>query len=73
MNEWISVEDRLPGRHEKFLGYKDNGSTEVVLWWTQEAIDGNPYIFQNRKEPYFGDICVGNVTHWMSLPEPPKE
>lgn len=66
---WISVKDRLPDAHdEKYLCHYRYGKgniyfTSVLDWY---GTDGKPH-FQ-----YEG--CNGmKVTHWMPLPEPPKE
>jgi hypothetical protein len=63
--KWISVEDRLP----------PDGQT-VLIW-------SAGYIYQGWYEKtslicgdfYDKDTCliIENVTHWMPLPEPPKE
>lgn len=65
MNDWISVNDKLPENirsvlvwdsvdNDVFTGYycKYNG-------WTVDGFYDVEYHF--------------NVTHWMPLPEPPKE
>ena len=62
--DWISVLDRLPEKYH------------AVLIWCPEykniycaCIDDNGWSF-------FGGGCPAihdNVTHWMPLPEPPKE
>ena len=58
--EWISVEERLPEQYGPFLIADDKGNMEVATWTKQ-----------------FGWFSGGNrvkrVTHWMPLPEPPKE
>lgn len=61
--EWISVKDRLPDRKE-----------DVYLCCIDSlAFPGTQYI---RILKFYGDGTWGhggNVTHWMPLPEPPKE
>ena len=65
VQEWISVEDRLPEDSGYYLVvYRDkyNGSISIALdnyvkcgageWWASEF--------------------THNITHWMPLPEPPK-
>lgn len=56
---WISVAERLPEKQAKFLIADDKGNMEIALWTKQ-----------------FGWFSGGNrvkkVTHWMTLPEPPK-
>ena len=57
---WVSVEDRLPEEKRRFIVRCERVGTSVgwILW-------GN----------WMTDIGpdAGNVTHWMPLPEPPKE
>lgn len=58
MNEWISVKDRLPETYGKYL----------------VACRGNN-IPQIRYYDGVWDVwnCVAEVTHWMPLPELPKD
>ena len=63
---WIPVTERLPERDVQVLGwYKDNPFSqyrpEVVAW------NGNGWVF------VYAHRYVTDVTHWMTLPEPPKE
>lgn len=62
-NRWIKVEDRLPEPGVNVLalhrGY--DKSTIKIEWLT---FSGGAWIF---------DKAYGRVTHWMPLPEPPKE
>ena len=63
---WIPVAERLPERDVQVLGwYKDNPFSqyrpEVVAW------NGNGWVF------VYAHRYVTDVTHWMTLPEPPKE
>ena len=72
MMEWISVEDRLPLESNHYLllhNYQGKTSHGVGMWWSQKALDENKWI--EDKEPHFGTINAGRVTHWMPLPEPP--
>ena len=64
--DWISVKDRLPEKNKSVIGwYKDNPFSkfcpEVVSW------NGKGWVF------VYGRRYVTAVTHWMPLPEPPKE
>ena len=58
MSEWISVEDRLPETGER------------VLIWKRQALEAVRYA--DKKFNRFGR-SIDNATHWMPLPEPPKE
>lgn len=65
--DWIRVEDRLPdiGKDILFV-LKTNFGTKIV----GEGARRKDYWIQ-----YGWDLKVSNadVTHWMPLPEPPKE
>ena len=67
MSEWISVKDRLPEKDDTYLVYivannvpKDKGIT--TLRYTNLS-----------KRFIYEDVYLFTVTHWMPLPEPPKE
>ena len=71
---WISVKDRLPAQQGKYLVNVIQyccGKFDITWFdgkvWT--APDGEEYTdnFSNN------DNRIGKVTHWMPLPEPPKE
>lgn len=55
--EWISVNDRLPEIGKPVLGFE--GDNRMTVW----------VINSHEEYPLFSEY----VTHWMSLPEPPKE
>lgn len=60
MADWISVKDRLPETKPfKCLCYSAKHNTYTVGTYTDWG-----WMF-----PYF----CGEMTHWMPLPEPPKE
>lgn len=64
MNDWISVKDRLPVAKEMVLTYEsafDSISMAFMLPDTGEFINVGDY------------YALDAVTHWMPLPEPPKE
>lgn len=73
-NRWISVKDRLPDRSEYYLCYVDSPQSfccvRAILPYASKyklfnAFDG---VSANDAKKY-----AINVTHWMPLPEPPKE
>lgn len=74
MSEWISVKDRLPESGVPvlvtFVGYTDNKlhSDGVARW----EPDLNGYNGGWEWTLDFSDATV-EITHWMPLPEPPKE
>ena len=68
--EWISVKDRLPE------------TTKIVDIYSGERITGCQYHDYPKEEGNYKhfhclrgryDIKVEDVTHWMPLPEPPKD
>ncbi len=54
---WISVKDRLPEKYGHYLVIRDNGFMSVDTW--------------TRHSHWGKAVC--KITHWMPLPEPPKE
>jgi hypothetical protein len=65
-NQWVSVEDRLPDTFQKVLAL----TTDYDLDPSHTLV-----IFNGIKTGFLG---VGgrkdkDVTHWMPLPDPPKE
>lgn len=62
--EWIPVTERLPDHYTDVIVFSRQGDSTAV---------GLAYRMRNRWYcPY--DVYVGEyVTHWMPLPEPPKE
>ena len=64
--QWIPVTERIPERDIQVIGwYKDNPFSQyrlgVVAW------NGQGWVF------VYAHRYVTDVTHWMTLPEPPKE
>lgn len=63
---WIPVTERLPEKDIEVVGwYKDNPFSPfrygIVSW------NGHGWVFT------YAQRYVDDVTHWMPLPEPPKE
>lgn len=56
-SEWVSVKDKLPEQY-----------TDVIVFIKGDTIAVD-YVDENSDFYYYGEY----VTHWMSLPEPPKE
>ncbi len=60
-NEWVSVEERLPEDYQRVLCLFESGTMEVSF---RASVKG--FCYEGFKQ-------TGKVTHWMPLPEPPKE
>ena len=65
MNEWISVEDRLPERDEGVIVAYENATVGRMVWFAAYyAAEG--YWRMNTGTKI-------NPSHWMPFPEPPSE
>lgn len=56
--EWIKVEDQLPIKYG-FIIISNGIQTSISIWDNGFEFVGLPYL--------------GQITHWMDLPESPKE
>lgn len=75
-SEWISVEERLPEPNEECLVSARVGDRvvidlgEIVQYWNGRTNEyGFMWMITNDWDE--GEGC--EITHWMPLPEPPKE
>lgn len=82
---WIPVTEQLP-EDDKRLLFIDDGMLcfTTVLTCTDNGIISmknrlivrpteNEYLDENVTDGWIWSIHSGNITHWMPLPEPPKE
>ena len=65
-NRWIPCSERIPETGKEVLACV-NGEVEKFSVTAYQDKDGD-WI-----SDYYGDVIDGEVTHWMHLPEPPKE
>ena len=84
VQEWISVDDRLPEDDEKIESYYDGRmSCKTVLVYTKYGIiipknrlivrtTGNKYLDDQVTDGWIWAGGTEEVTHWMPLPQPPK-
>ena len=77
---WIPVEERLPEKSGQYLTYETWGYGCAIdtSYWTNSYRDKNEVEMYGRALWYrydseYGDYEVNRITHWMPLPEPPKE
>lgn len=69
--QWISVKDRLPGEGEDVIACgKTWMRDECVREVSYMTIGGMPSFSYDSMD---GGEDLEDVTHWMPLPEPPKE
>ena len=64
--KWIPVTERLPDAGERVLCYCRANIYEVMKMRTDGAWVHNDKVYDSA-------YMSGFVTHWMPLPEPPKE
>ncbi len=66
-NGWISVKDRLPDDKERYLICTEDGRIDIAYY---QPI-GDKF---SDYEPFWQGSCrfTTSVTHWRTLPEPPK-
>ncbi|ENZ0027444.1 ead/Ea22-like family protein [Escherichia coli] len=64
---WISCSDRMPEDTKMLLAFSQ-GEIVAAYWnWVVNPIDYKKY----RAFTYLSGNILGDVTHWMPLPEPP--
>ncbi len=78
--EWISVKDRLPNNNELVIAYgKKETDSEKDVWlvtFYKEVIEKCGDHKKNISDQYWektNGYDVDEVTHWMPLPQPPKD
>ena len=65
-NQWISVDDDLPCNHEELL----DGNITCPVFGRDK--NGKYYVTLMGKFDKW-DFILGDITHWMPIPELPKE
>jgi hypothetical protein len=68
---WINIRDKLPF-YESDMGGKNFKTKEVIV------CDGNGDVFvcefqAGNTQGFWSSFGADNITHWLPLPEPPKE
>lgn len=85
MNQWINVKDKLPEMTEEVT--EVDGDREYTLWYENKPVlvfDKTIYDENSRMQTAvltddgdwlttFDEKRLENVTHWMPLPDEPKE
>lgn len=77
---WIPVAERLPEEMDRSCGgwsAEIRPSDDVLVWLSSEKRQSVAWYSHTYNEWTTVDentvYCFGEVTHWMPLPEPPKE
>lgn len=65
VGKWIPVTERLPEGKTNVLCCGANGG--MFVGWT------GGYVFEGKARAFVHGGSGRNITHWMPLPEPPKE
>ena len=73
MSEWISVKDGLPEDDVRVLVCGNGGDESHVIAITQYTHRKYGYNIEGWIEPWQYFFYNYEITHWMPLPEPPKE
>ena len=81
IQRWIPVEERMPEDDGEYLALGNYfGWWHAVLMFAKDGRKVDKYDFHERWENVwydfdrdYGHSIYGSVTHWMPLPEPPKE
>ena len=80
--KWIPVTERLPEKDGKYLVFRKihHISLCAVYGFAKDGRKVDEYDFETKWEnvwycydPEYGYYVIDSVTHWMPLPEPPKE
>lgn len=70
--EWISIKDRLPPINDKLLVFSER--IGILMGINKDHIFAKDGIFFHYPGKLkFEKDKIENVSHWMPLPEPPKE
>lgn len=76
--EWISIKDRLPEKNGAYLineAFTHTNHISISRWtpeyksYFNNRLNGKAVWYRYGE---FGDYEIARVTHWMPLPEPPK-
>lgn len=74
--KWIPVDDRLPEYDKTVLVINDDGYMHTAIR-TERSIELDNWQIKFGAYPCDNDCWdrdeQGTITHWMPLPEPPKE
>lgn len=67
MNEWISIKNKLPKKPGYYLCFRLNSKMPICIREFDE------WISNSRKRFWINGGEDLKITHWMPLPNPPKD
>ena len=67
---WISVKDRLPVNDDEVLVIGEGW--DGMYWWRIYFVDADGQWYTIEGDTV-NDLSAKRITHWMPLPEPPKQ
>lgn len=70
MTEWISVEEESPSKEYPILIWNKWYEFPISVKWLKEGTYGESGFFDKEKEY---ETKEKDITHWMPLPELPKD
>lgn len=71
--KWISVEERLPEDNANVLVYAIGNNEHSVIAMTSYTHNMYGFNIEGWRAPWQYFFYEYKITHWMQLPEPPKE
>lgn len=66
VGDWVSIKDRLPKDGQDILVYLHNGEETRIAPCNYDKGAWYDCVMNCA-------VAISNITHWMPLPEPPKE
>ena len=79
MSEWIRIADRLPEKSGRYLVYEEkneHGHNLAAFNYAYPCCEPNIAYYQRYCDGWQWNSSYQNLctpTHWMLLPEPPRE
>lgn len=73
MPRWISVEERLPENDANVLVYAIGNNENSCIAMTSYTHNLHGFHIEGWRSPWQYFFHEYKITHWMSLPESPKE
>lgn len=77
MNDWVKCSDRMPSDDQRVIAYGYTQHTVLDKHTITDIVKRIPFVREAKYiaygDGYFSVVYGAIVTHWMPLPEPPKE